>query len=331
MERLPLARLAARDRLLLVLLVALLAFPVLVSNAFLLGIFTMMLFWAAAASAWNISGGYAGQFSLGHAAFFGIGAYTSTLLFTKAGISPWIGMLAGAGIATAFALLLAAVTMRLRGSFFVMSTLAAGAVLHILAINQRGLTSGTQGIVIPLSPAPGSMVFQDKAGYAYLAIGLATAVYLVARWIEASRFGYSLIAYRENDDAARALGIRTLRARILAFCLSAALTAITGTFHAQYFLYIDPDGVFSLTFSLQVALIAIVGGLGTALGPVVGALVVTPLGLMLQSYVGNAVPGLHLFVYASIVMLVLLLLPEGVGPAIAARWARRRTVNRGDA
>jgi branched-chain amino acid transport system permease protein len=304
-------------------LAVLLVLPLVFGGLFSLGVITMMYFWAAAALAWNLSGGYAGQLSLGHAAFLGIGAYTSTLLYLRLGISPWLGMLAGAALAGLIALLIAAITMRLKGTFFVMATLVFAVVAHITAINWRGLTNGTQGLVIPLDAGWSAYVFRDKLPYAYIALGLLAINYGITRWIAASKAGYALVAYRENDDAARALGIRTLRVRVSVFVLSAMLTALCGTFHAQYFLYLDPDGVFSLAFSLQLALLAIVGGIGTAYGPILGAMIITPLGLLLQASVGNAVAGLHLFIYATIVIVVLMALPEGVGPGLLARWARR--------
>lgn len=298
--------------------------PVVFNGSYALGILTLTFFWASASLAWNISGGYAGQFSIGHAAFFGIGAYTSTILFLKFGISPWVGMLAGAVMSGALATLLGLLTMRLRGSFFVMSTLAIWAVAHISAINLRDLTNGTGGLFIPLKPSFGFMVFQSKIAYAYLALAMMAAFFLVSIAIERSAFGYRLVAFREGDDAARAIGISTLRVRVIAFAISAMLTALCGTFHAQYFLYVDPDGVFSLAFSLQVALIAILGGLGKAYGPILGSLLITPLALFLQGGLGGQISGLNLFVYSTVVIVVLMVIPNGIGPTLVSkmRWGK---------
>ena len=304
--------------------IALALLPVVFSGPYSLGIVTLTFYWAAASLAWNISGGYAGQFSIGHAAFFGIGAYSSTILFLDYGISPWIGMLAGAVISAAVATLLALVTMRLRGSFFVMSTLAVWAVAHISAINLRDLTNGTGGLFIPLKPSFAFMVFQSKIAYAYLALAMMAAFYLVSFAIERSAFGYRLVAFREGDDAARAIGISTLRVRVIAFAISAMLTALCGTFHAQYFLYVDPDGVFSLAFSLQVALIAILGGLGKAYGPILCSMLITPLALFLQGGLGGQISGLNLFVYSTVVIAVLMVIPNGIGPTLVSkmRWGK---------
>lgn len=297
--------------------------PLIFRDAFTLGMVTLAFLGAASSLAWNLSGGYAGQLSLGHSAFFGIGAYTSTLLFLHFGISPLFGMLAGAAISAAAATLLGAITMRLKGSFFVMSTLAFGAVVHISAVNLRDLTGGSSGLSIPLKPGVLNLIFADKLAYAYVALGLVALYYLATRLLAGSRIGYSLVAFRENDDAARALGIRTLPIRVGVFALSAAMISLCGTFHAQYFLYIDPDSVLSLNFSLNVALISIVGGLGTAYGPILGALLVTALGIVMQAYLGNQISGLTPLAYSTIVILVLLAMPSGIGPALGRFFARK--------
>lgn len=307
----------------LALCVALVAAPLVFSDPFTLGIVTLTFLWAAASLAWNISGGYAGQFSLGHAGFYGLGAYTSTILYSRYGISPLFGAVIGAALCAGVAVVLGWITIRLRGTFFVMATLAFGAVAQISAVNLKDLTRGTSGLSIPMKADIINLVFASKLTYAYVALFLMIVFYAISRAIEQSKFGFSLVAFRENDDAARALGIRTLRARIIAFALSAAMTALCGTFHAQYYLYIDPDSVVSLNFSLQVALLAIVGGLGTAYGPILGSLVITPISLLVQGSLGTQISGLNLFVYASIVIAVLLSVPEGLGPA-AIRLVRRR-------
>ncbi|WP_449256519.1 branched-chain amino acid ABC transporter permease [Bosea sp. (in: a-proteobacteria)] len=297
--------------------------PVLVSDPFVLNMVMMSLLSAAAALAWNLSGGYAGQLSLGHAAFYGIGAYTSTLLFLKAGISPLLGMLVGAAISAAAAIILGMITLRLKGAFFVMSTLAFGAVIHISAINFRDLTGGSSGLAIPLQQSALNLTFANKAVYVYVALGLMATYYAATLLIAGSKLGYSLVAFRENHDAARALGIRTLPIRIGIFALSAAMTSLCGTLHAQYFLYIDPDSVMGLSLSLNFALMAIVGGLGTAYGPIIGAAVVTCVSLAMQIYLGDQISGLTQLAYSAIVIIVLLAMPGGLGPGLRDALSRR--------
>jgi branched-chain amino acid transport system permease protein len=297
--------------------------PLIFREPFTLGMVTLAFIGAASSLAWNLSGGYAGQLSLGHSAFFGIGAYASSLLFLKAGVSPLIGMWLGAAISAASAALLGAITMRLRGSFFVMSTLAFGAVVHITAVNLRDVTGGSSGLAIPLQPSLSNLVFADKLAYAYVALGLVAAYYVLTRVIAASKIGYALVAFRENDDAARALGIRTLPVRIGVFALSAAMISLCGTLHAQYFLYIDPDSVMSLNLSLNLALMAIVGGLGTAHGPIIGAMLVTAVSFAMQAYLGNQISGLTQIAYSAIVIAVLLSAPAGLGPALGHLASRK--------
>lgn len=299
------------------------ALPLIFSDPFTLGMVTLAFLGAAASLAWNLSGGYAGQLSLGHSAFYGIGAYTSTLLYLKAGVSPLIGMWAGAAISAAAAVVLGAITMRLKGSFFVMSTLAFGAVVHISANNLREITGGASGLSIPLQPSMINLVFANKLAFAYVALALVTAFYLVTRLIAGSKIGYSLVAFRENDSAARALGIRTLPLRIGVFALSAGMTSLCGTFHAQYYLYVDPDSVLSLNLSLNLALMAIVGGLGTAYGPIIGAIIVTAVYFAMQALLGDQISGLTQLAYATIVIVVLIVVPNGLGPEWSKLLARR--------
>jgi branched-chain amino acid transport system permease protein len=229
----------------------------------------------------------------------------------------------GAAISAASAALLGAITMRLRGSFFVMSTLAFGAVVHITAVNLRDVTGGSSGLAIPLQPSLSNLVFADKLAYAYVALGLVAAYYVLTRVIASSKIGYALVAFRENDDAARALGIRTLPVRIGVFALSAAMISLCGTLHAQYFLYIDPDSVMSLNLSLNLALMAIVGGLGTAHGPIIGAMLVTAVSFAMQAYLGNQISGLTQIAYSAIVIAVLLSAPAGLGPALGHLASRK--------
>ena len=297
--------------------------PIIFREPFTLGMVTLAFIGAASSLAWNLSGGYAGQLSLGHSAFFGIGAYASSLLFLKTGISPLLGMWLGAAISAVSATILGAITMRLRGAFFVMSTLAFGAVIHITAINLRDFTGGSSGLAIPLKPSITNLVFPDKLAYTYIALGVVATYYVLTRILAASKIGYSLVAFRENDDAARALGIRTLPIRIGIFALSAAMISLCGTLHAQYFLYIDPDSVMSLNLSLNFALMAIVGGLGTAHGPIIGAMLVTAISFAMQAYLGNQISGLTQIAYSAIVIAVLLVAPVGLGPALGRLIARR--------
>jgi branched-chain amino acid transport system permease protein len=280
---------------------------------------------AGLALAWNIAGGYAGLISFGHSAFFGVGAYTSTILLTRYGISPWIGIWAGAVIAALFGAVLALICARLRGPFFILSTLAFAEVVRIIALNWASLTGGPEGLSIPPMSSLSGMVFASKETYAALMLGYLVFVYAITKGLEASRYGYYLFAIRDNEDAASAAGVNPLLGRALAMALSAALTGIGGSLFAQYFLYLDPTYVISPELSFQFALLPAVGGLGTAIGPVLGSFLITPLSELLRSYLGNAAAGLHLVIYSFGLIIVMLYFPAGLAGALN-KLKRRRPV-----
>ena len=306
-----------------VLLAVLLAVPLVVTNLFWLNLAITVLLWAALASAWNISGGLAGGLSLGHAAYFGIGAYVTTLLFLRLGISPWLGMWAGAALAAAIGAGLATITLRLRGPFFVLATLAFGIVIHIVAVNWREVTRGAAGLVLPFSGGPENMMFAGLAPYWYIGLALVGLCVGTTIAIRRSRLGYYLVALREDEDAARSLGVRVVQCKVIASAISAALTALAGTFYATFVQYIDPASTTQFNISVQIALVAIVGGMGTVIGPVLGALVVVPLGELSRAYLGG---GPALMVYGLLLIVIVLAVPRGIAGGIESvtRHLRRR-------
>ncbi|TMJ89089.1 MAG: branched-chain amino acid ABC transporter permease [Alphaproteobacteria bacterium] len=293
-----------------------------VSNRYAVDIMIRTFLWAGLALAWNIAGGYAGLISFGHAAFFGIGAYTSTILLLNFGVPPWFGMFAGALIAACAGALLTRVCARLRGPLFILSTLAAGEVVRIAALNWRSLTGGPEGLEIPPVPNVVDMVFKSQWPYVAIIVAYMLAMFALSAWIEQTRYGYYLFATRDNEDGASAIGINPSHTRTAAMALSAATTAIGGTLFAQYFLYLDPTHVISPDISFQFALICAVGGLGTASGPVFGALIIVPLSELLRGLLSQSTSGLHLVIYGIIVIVVILYFPSGVSGAIG------RTVSR---
>jgi branched-chain amino acid transport system permease protein len=272
--------------------------------------------WAGLALAWNIAGGYAGLISFGHAAFFGIGAYTSTILGVKAEITPWIGIWVGGLLSAACGALLALICARLRGPFFILSTLAIAEVVRIGALNWATLTGGPEGLAILPVPSVVNMVFASKTAYAVLMLGYLIAVYVATKVIEGSRYGYRLFAVRDDEEAASAAGINPLLMRTSAMCISAFITGIGGSLFAQYFLYLDPTHVISPELSFQFALLPALGGLGSAIGPVLGSFAITPLSELLRSYLGDAVHGLHLAIYGGVVVVVMLYFPGGIAGAL---------------
>jgi branched-chain amino acid transport system permease protein len=268
--------------------------------------------WAGLALAWNIAGGYANLVSFGHAAFFGIGAYTSTILAGQFAITPWVGLWAGATLAGLFGAFLAVVFARLRGPFFILSTLAAAEVVRIAALNWTDLTGGPEGLSIPPTPSAAAMIFGSKTPYVLLAAIYMIVLFAFSKWIERSRYGYSLAAIRDDEEAAAAAAINPAMMRVSAMALSAFATAIGGSLFAQYFLYLDPTYVVSAEFSFQFALLAALGGLGTAVGPVLGSFIITPLSELLRSTLGNAASGAHLVIYSMILLAVMLYFPGGL-------------------
>jgi len=279
--------------------------------------------WGGLALAWNVAGGYAGLISFGHAAFFGIGAYTSTILFVRAGVTPWLSLWCGGVLSAAFGALLALICARLRGPFFILSTLAAAEVVRIGALNWASLTGGPEGLSIPPMASFASMVFASKTSYVVMMLGFLVAVYAITKWLEGSRYGYYLFAVRDDPDAASAAGVNPLLMRTVAMVLSAGLTGIGGALFAQYFLYLDPTFVISPELSFQFALLAAIGGLGTTIGPVLGSFLMTPMSELLRSYLGNQAAGLHLVIYSAILMIVMLYMPAGIAGLLAHRGKSR--------
>jgi len=296
----------------LFLVVLLGVLPTLPRNKFYEDLVVSMFFYGALASAWNLVGGFAGQISLGHTAFFGIGAYTSTLLYLHYGLTPWLGMIVGAGLSILVALGIGIPCFRLKSHFFALATIAFGEVLRLVASYWRGLTQGGVGLLIPFKPALENFMFQSKLPYAYIALALMLVIILVSYIIRNSRFGFYLISLREDQDAAESLGVKTARCKLLVFLISVFFTSILGTFYAQYLLFIDPFTLFSLNFSIELALFTIIGGLGTVIGPILGAFMLTPLDVFLRAWLGGVSAGLNFIVYGLVLMVAVKYFPKGL-------------------
>ena len=300
-------------------LVVLVAAPPLLPK-YLLEVLISVLFFGYLGACWNILGGYGGQFSFGHAAFFGIGAYTSTLLFLHLGLTPWVGMLAGGVAAAAFGLFAGYLSFRygLRGPYFSLVTLAFAEMLRVVAVNWKAVGSSL-GLVVPnRGSAPTLFLFADKLPYYYVILVMALGALAITRMIERSRMGYALAAIRENEDAAEAAGVDALSTKLAAMALSSFLTALGGTFYAQYFAYIDPSLTFGPAISIGGLLPAIVGGAGTVAGPLLGSFVLTPISELTRAVLrGRA--GADVMLYGLILILVISFLPNGL-----VGWVRSR-------
>lgn len=293
------------------LMIVVVGLPLVVSDRFYLNLMFLIFLYAGVASAWNLLGGYAGQFSLGHTAFFGIGAYTSTLLYNMTGVSPWVGMLVGVFLSMILAFLISYPAFRLRGVFFAMVTIAMGETVRILLLWARGKFNIPYGLSIDFQPGLANMIFADQRSYAWLAGGFMLMVTAACFLISRSRTGYYLQALRDNEDAAQASGINLRHYKLIAFLLSAGFTSIGGTLMAQYVLYIEPSTVFNIAISVDVALITILGGIGTLLGPLFGAVITLLLQEFLKDWLGQFGAGAHLVVYGSLLVIIVMLLPQG--------------------
>lgn len=310
----------------LILLIVMFLVPVVMGTPFWTNLFVLLFVFSALSVAWNVVGGYAGQLSLGHAVFYGIGGYTATLLTQNFGISPWIGMLAGAAISAAVAILISYPTLRLRGPFFALATIAILEVVRLLVIHEESWTGGSSGISLPLNIGWAWIVFREKINYVIIAFGLFLFVTWVSWYIRKSRIGHYLIAIREREDAALAVGIHTVRVKIIAAVVSAMLTSIIGTFHITYLTFVDPSSAFSLELSIQVAMFALIGGLGTVAGPIAGTFLVLPIAELARGWLSSVGNGMHGLIYGLILVAVVLTIPRGLagafGPFVERQLAR---------
>jgi branched-chain amino acid transport system permease protein len=306
-----------------VLATAALALPLFVSSAFATDIFIRILLFAFIGVAWNLMGGYAKQLSLGHAAFFGLGAYTSTILLIRYGVSPWIGMLAGGVVAMLASLPIGALCFRLRGPYFAIATIAAAQVLMLLFLKFRDFAWGAEGTTMPnLGDAPLMMQFEAKTPYYYIALALLAIGLAITYRIERSWMGYYLVAVGEDEDAAEAIGVDAARIKRNVYLISAFLTALAGTFYVQYIYFIDPNTAFSFNVSVEAALVSIVGGIGTLWGPVVGTVLLEATSALLQSWLGGGHGGIQLTVYSLILIAVILVRPSGLIGILADIYER---------
>lgn len=285
-------------------------------NDYYINIIVMTFLWAALSGAWNLIAGYGGLVSLGQSAFFGIGAYTTAVLYSAYGISPWIGLVAGIVLTTSTAVLISWPCFRLRGAFFSLATMVFPIVMEIIANNWKSITRGPSGIAMPFKPSIANFMFESRWAYLLAAFALMMVVYAITRWIHRGRLGLYLIAMRDDQDAAESLGVEPVRIKLLITMVSAALTSVGGFLYAQYILFLDPPSVFSINISVQIALFSLIGGLGTPLGPIVGSVIMTPLDGILSTFLGG---GPRLLLYGAVLLAVVLIAPQGVVGAVMAR------------
>ena len=296
--------------------------PLFVGTNIALNAMITTLIIALAAQGWNILGGFGGQFSFGHAAFFGAGAYTVALLQTRFSTNPWLAFILAVAFAGLIGLIIGYLSFRsgLRGSYFALVTLAFAEVFRIVA-NASPWTGGAAGTLIPLHLSVANFQFANRVVFFELILIAVAASLCITQWLKLSRFGAFLIAVRENEGAAQALGVDVLNVKLKAITLSAAMTGAAGAFYAQYFLFIDASIAFGSWISVEALLAPIVGGLGTVFGPLLGAVILHFLG-EIAKMVGGRIPGLDLGLYGALLILVIAFAKEGVMGMVSSQRLR---------
>ena len=279
------------------------------------------------ASAWNFIGGYAGQMAMGNGVYIGIGAYISTVLYCTYGLTPWIGMLIGGVICGLLSLVIGSITFRLSGTYYSLSTVAFLHVTRMLITSKNTLfgfeTRGAKGIYIPFNGFTfRDFMFESKIWYYFIILGMLILVLLASNYIKNSKTGYYLMAINTNQEAAGSLGVDTMRMKLRAGFIAAFFTAIGGTFFVQLLAVVDPARVLGYDLSAQIMVYAIIGGRGTLFGPVISAVILSPISDFLRSAFGANIPGLNLIIYGLALMLIVYYLPKGIWPPIAALLKR---------
>jgi branched-chain amino acid transport system permease protein len=297
----------------LVLLALVLPVPLFVHDVYTQNLIIITVLYAGLAQAWNILGGYCGQISLGHALYFGVGAYVSTLLCVRLGVPPTLGMFAGGAVAGALALLVGWPCFRLSGHYYAIATLVVAEIGHLLFLNWD-FVGADQGIYIPFhGESLIALQFRtSKVPFHVLATLFAALCWLVAWRLEGSRWGFFWRAVKDDPVAARSLAVRVFPSKMAAALISGGLTGLGGAIYAQYVGYIDPDSVLSPGISILIALPAVLGGVGTLWGPILGSAVLTPVSELTRSYLGGGGRGIDLMIYGALIMLVALARPAGL-------------------
>ena len=287
--------------------------PAVVKSAFYINVFILIFLFAYLSSCWNILGGMTGQHSFGHALFFGIGAYTSGLLYVHYGLTPWISMWIGAVLAGMMGLFVGYLSFKygMKGILFLMVTISFAEIFKIIFFSVESL-GGASGINIPFHNRALDFQFSEKIYFYYISLLMLVGILAITRYLKINRVGYYFVAIRENEGAAKTLGIHVLRYKLISTVLSAFFTALGGTFYAQYFLYIDPVTVFGVPHSVEIVIPSIVGGEGTILGPILGAIILVPASEFMRVYLSESFRGAHLIAYGALLVFAVIFMPKGI-------------------
>jgi len=295
--------------------------PFVVTDVYAQNVFILTLTYVALSQSWNILGGYCGQVSLGHAIYFGIGAYSTVLIYMKFGVTPWVGMAAGGILAAVIALILGYPCFRIAGHYYTIATIVIAEAALLLVLNWEW-AGAALGLQIPYAP-DSWRTFQfgrNKLPYFYFALGLALLTWILCWVIQGSRWGFWWRAVKDDALAAQSLGVSAFRSKMSASAISACLTAVIGGFYALYVSYIDPGSVMSFELSMLISLPAVLGGIGTLWGPALGAAILIPLSEITRSYISGSGRGIPLIVYGTLIVLVALARPQG----LVSLWPTRQ-------
>jgi branched-chain amino acid transport system permease protein len=297
----------------LVALLLLILFPLVARGSFPMHVMIMVFMFGMMGVAWNIIGGFAGMFSFGQVAFFGIGAYTSSYLLTAFHVNPWIGLLAGGVLAALAAAFIGIPCSNLRGHYFAIASIAFAEIVRI-HFNNWKMIGAAEGLTLPMLPESfkNFMFHSSKAPYYYIMLTFLILSLIVCSWVATSRMGYYFRAIKESHEVAKVLGINFVHYRLAAIMISAFLTAVAGTFYAQYILYLDPESVLILPISVQVVLVSMLGGAGSIMGPVIGAAILLPISEFTRMWLGYKGTGIDMMIYGTLIMLISVYQPKGV-------------------
>jgi branched-chain amino acid transport system permease protein len=294
-------------------LLLLLLFPLVITPTYLIHVMILVFMFGMLGVAWNIMGGYAGMFSFGQAAFFGIGAYTSSFLLVTFQVNPWIGLIAGGVVAALMAAAIGYPCSNLRGHYFAIANIAFGEIVRI-HFNNWKLVNAAEGITIPMvnESLANFMFHSSKLPYYYIILAFLLLALFICYFVANSKMGYYFRAIKESHDVAEVLGVNVVRYRLIAIMVSAFLSAMAGTFYAQYILYIDPESVMLLAISIQIVLISMLGGAGTIMGPVIGAAILIPIAELTRIWLGHRGTGVDMLIYGFLITLISVYQPQGI-------------------
>ena len=296
-----------------VVLLLLLIFPLVITQPFPVHVMILVFMFGMLGVGWNIMGGYAGMFSFGQAAFFGIGAYTSSYLLITFHVNPWLGLIAGAVAAAAVAAAIGYPCSNLRGHYFAIASIAFAEIVRVVFNNWK-LVGGAEGLSIPMiqESLANFMFHSSKLPYYYIMLVFLLLSLAICYFVATSKMGYYFRAIKESHDVAEVLGVNVVRYRLMAIMISAALSAMAGTFYAQYILYIDPESVMLLATSVQIVLISMLGGAGAVMGPLIGAAVLIPISEYTRITLGHKGTGVDMLIYGLLITLISMYQPGGV-------------------